>query len=131
MHWKRCLNLAMAVIKPTMVPSSDEPHLGNHKKVQWALNLEEIIYYSSETEGKNAQPMLTKFKRNVLSLKNNRLAGVLVMWDREFLHWLQNGFESIVRKISRHSGEINIEKSEERYSEVFELYGKYKTGSGE
>jgi len=112
---------------PTAVPSSDKIHLGDHKNVHWALNLEEIVYLAPDTKGKNAQSILKRFRMKVRALKHNRLAGLLNIWDPNVLNRLQEKFGRIVEKFSGHCDEPHTEDLNDLnkyWDELFEFYGE-------
>ena len=112
---------------PTAVPSSDKIHLGDHKNVHWALNLEEIVYFAPDTKGKNAQSILKRFRMKVRALKHNRLAGLLNIWDPDVLNRLQEKFGRIVETFSGHCDEPHTEDLNDLnkyWDELFEFYGE-------
>lgn len=108
--------------------------LANHKRVHWAFELEEVMYFTpnrsehEDTEEKTYS-MLQKFKMKIHALKNRRLAVLFDSYDRNCLHRLQETFERIVRKTSGRFGKFYIEdvKDLNKYwDELFSLYGEYK-----
>ena len=52
------------------VCSSDTIHLRENRRVHWALNLEEVLYFTPETESKNVQSLMKKLKIKTRILKN-------------------------------------------------------------
>ena len=113
--------------KSAEVPLRDEIHLGDHKTVRWARNLEEIMYYIPDNEDKNTQSVLKKLKRKTCIFKNNFHVGFLAILQGDRLHRLQERFVRIVLKISGHCDEIYFEDQNEKWDELFELYGQYKS----
>ncbi|KAL9955536.1 hypothetical protein ACROYT_G036873 [Oculina patagonica] len=121
--------------KPATMSSSEERRLGEHKRVHWALDLEEIVYFTryrfefEETEGKISHSMLKKLKMKIRAMKNKRLAALLDSCDRDCLLWLQKTFERIIKKNLGRFGTFYIEdvKDLNKYwDELFNLYGEYK-----
>lgn len=114
--------------------SSEELHLGDHKKVRWALNLENIVYftpdrfeYEAEAQGKTSHSVLKKLKTKIRALKNKRLSALLESCDRDGLLWLQETFGRIVgRGLGRFgtfyiTDEVDLNKN---WDELFDLYGE-------
>lgn len=50
--------------------SSDKIHLSENKRVHWALNLEEVLYFTPDDESKNVQTLMKKQKIKARILKN-------------------------------------------------------------
>jgi len=111
-------------------PSRDELHLGDHKKVHWALNLEEIIYFAPDTEVNNTQSMLKKFKMKARALRRNHIAGLLDACDCDLLRKMQEIFERFVRS-GGHCNDPNTEDLNDLnkyWDELFDFYGECKPG---
>lgn len=109
--------------------SCDEIHLNTHKKVRWALNLEEILYFAPDTECNAPNSMLKKMKTKACALKSNQLSGLLEICDRNRLHKLQEKFKRLVEKLRPDCDELPVEdfySSNKYWDDLFELYGEYK-----
>ena len=87
-----------------------------NKKVHWALNLEEIFYFSPETESKAAQSMLKK------SSKAARKA-CLEIFEHNFVRTLQEGFSQISKPFSGHRDEVNFKDLNKTWDRLLELNG--------
>ena len=115
--------------EPTTGLSCDEIQLDTHKKVRWALNLEEILYFAPDTECNAPHSMLKKIKTKVRAWKSNQLSGFMEICDRNRLHKLQEKFKRLVEKLRPDCDEFplgdfyNLNKN---WDELFELYGDYK-----
>ena len=93
------------------------------KKVHWAFNLEEVVYFTpcglayEETEFKTAQhthSMLKKLKTKVQALKNKRLPSLsAVICRRDFFHGMQGKMELLMKKIYGPCEEVNFEQLDE------------------
>ena len=108
----------------TTVSQSKDLNRGHHKKVHWACNLEEIVFFTppsfdcGEDERKNKHSMLKKLKMKVRILMNLDICDDLLQKTQELL-------ERIVEKISRQNGDIHVEDLNDfdRYwDELFEYY---------
>ena len=111
-----------------MSSSEDLNQLDDHKKVRWAFNLEEIVYFTpcifeyEDTERRKAsKSILKKFKKKARALRIRNLD----ICD-DLLQKMQDIFERIAEKVSGHSGEIHIEDLNRQWDELFELYGECK-----
>ena len=99
---------------------SDRSNFSNLKKVHWALNLEEISYFSPD-ECKTSDSILKKLKIKARSLKN------LDICD-DLLQKMQEVIERMMDKIFRHSGEFRIQDFNDLkndWDKLFELYGEW------
>ena len=114
--------------KPTTVFSKGKTQFGDHKKVRWALKLEEIVYFSpEETQGKATDSMMKRLKVKARAFKDKRLAALFDVSDHEFVHRLQELFEIVVGKISGQHDEMNTEElTDYHWNEVFGLYEEYR-----
>ena len=104
--------------EPTIL--SDRSNFSNLKKVHWALNLEEISYFSPD-ECKTSDSILKKLKIKARSLKN------LDICD-DLLQKMQEVIERMMDKIFRHSGEFRIQDFNDLkndWDKLFELYGEW------
>lgn len=111
------------------VCTSDKMQLSQNKKVHWALNLEEISYFTPHAESKNAQSLMKKLKIKARILKKN----TLTFCDRELVHKLQERFARIVERFPGfnfdneiheiHAEDVDFNKY---WDELFELYGPCK-----
>lgn len=112
------------------VCTRDKMQLGQNKNVHWALNLEEISYFTPHAESKNTQSLMKKLKIKARSLKNNTLS---TLCDCELVHKLQERFARIVERFARfncdneiheiHAEDVDFNKY---WDELFELYGPCK-----
>ena len=90
-----------------------------NKKVHWALNLEEIFYFGTETESKAAQSMLKE------SSKPARKA-CLEIFEQNFVRRLREGFSQISKPFSGHRDEVNFKDLNKTWDGLFEQSsGKY------
>ena len=124
--------------EPTTLSSSDvKMNLSNNpKKVRWAYNLEEIVYFTpilecEITEDKTTNSLLKKLKRKARALKSKRLAAFLdINNDNDFLHWLQEKTKQFMEKIPGRCGELHLEHltdlNSRRCDEFLEFYGECK-----
>ena len=104
--------------EPTIL--SDRSNFSNLKKVHWALNLEEISYFSPD-ECKTSDSILKKLKIKARSLKN------LDICD-DLLQKMQEVIDRMMDKIFRHSGEFRIQDFNDLkndWDKLFELYGEW------
>ena len=114
---------------PVPIPSCDNLNLDVPKKVHWALDLEEIVYFAPDTECKAHHPKLKKFQTKFYGLKNNRLSGLLDVFDRYRLHRFHSRTERIIETSSTHCDETTAEDlidSNTYWDELFDLYGECK-----
>ena len=90
------------------VSSQGETQLCDHRKVHWALNLEEIMYFVPNTKGNATHSNFKKLKMKARALNKQ--------------------FERIVEKLSGHcDGLHNTEEFTDVskfWDELFELYGE-------
>jgi len=113
--------------KPTAVLQSDELNLGDHKKVHWAYNLEEIVFFTPpsfecEEKGNTGNSVLKRLKMKARALKNADICD-------DLLQKVQEIFERLSGQKTGHSGELHITdlKDLDRYwDQLFEIYGEYK-----
>lgn len=133
---RRQLTAETDSIKPATMSASEGLSLEEHKRVHWALNLEEIVYFTphrfeyEDTQGKASNSILKKLKMKIRAMKNKRLEALLDSCDRDGLLSLRETFERIVGKTSRRFGTFYIEdvKDLNKYwDELFYLYGEYKS----
>lgn len=109
------------------VLSCDARHLDVHKKVHWALNLEEIFYFAPDTDCKAQHSMLKKLKTKVRALKNNHFSSLLEIRDRYRLYKMSEKFERLVEKLSGNCDELtkeHLNNLNKYWDELFELYGE-------
>ena len=106
----------------TVCPSED---LGDHKKVHWAYNLEEIVFFTphsfecQERKGNTGHSVLKRLKIKARALKNSDICDDLLQKILEI-------FERLGGKISGNSAQLHITdlKDLDRYwDELFEVYG--------
>ena len=97
---------------------------GDHKKVHWALKLEEIVYFSpAETEGKATDSVMKRLKVKARAFKDKRLAALFDVSDHERIHRLQELFEIVVGKISGQHDEMSTkELTDYQWNEICGLY---------
>ena len=116
--------------EPTTVCQSEELNLGDHKKVHWACNLEEIVFFTppsfecEQRESNTRHSVLKKLKIKARALKNSDICD-------DVLQKMQEIFERLSGKISGHSGKLRFDdlKDLDRYwDQLFEIYGEYKPG---
>ena len=103
---------------PTAACSGKKISCRHRKKVSWAFNLEEVMYFSpdveiqqfQEPEGKTATTgvMPTNLKKKPLALKNKQFASFSEIAHRDFLRWLQEKSDQAMGKISRQHGVVNF-----------------------
>lgn len=110
------------------VCSSDTIHLRENRRVHWALNLEEVLYFTPETESKNVQSLMKKLKIKTRILKNISPA----FCDRDIVRKLHGRITRIVERISTgHCDyEMNAEDAttfDKYWNDLFEFYGPCKT----
>lgn len=109
------------------VCTRDKMQLSQNKKVHWALNLEEISYFTPHAESKNTQSLMKKLKIKARILKNNTLS---TFCDCELVHKLQERFARIVERFPGFNcdSEIHAEDVDcnKYWDELFELYGPCK-----
>jgi len=114
--------------EPTTVLQREELNLGDHKKVHWAYNLEEIVFFTpssvecEERKSNTGHSVLKRLKIKARALKNSDICD-------DILQKMQEIFERLGGKISGHSGEFHITdlKDLDRYwDELFEIYGECK-----
>jgi len=105
-----------------------ELNLGDHKKVHWAYNLEEIVFFippSVECEDRKSNTrhsVLKRLKSKARALKTSDICD-------DLLEKMQEIFERLGGKISGHSGELHItdlKDSDRFWDELFEIYGEWK-----
>ena len=99
---------------PTTALSSKKMNFGPRKKVSWAFNLEEVIYFSPEFEFQQFQEQdgriattdstQTKLKKSPHALRNKRFSSLSDNRDRDFLHWVREKSDQVVEKISGRCG---------------------------
>lgn len=87
-----------------------------NKKVHWALNLEEIFYFSPETESKAAPSMLKKLSKPARK-------ACLEIFEQNFVRRLQEGFSQISKPFSGHRDEVNFKDLNKTWDGLFELSG--------
>lgn len=121
----------------TMSPS-DHLNPDHHKRVHWALDLEEIVYFTPSfecEETKEERPksrrdsILKKLKTKTHALKSKGMTAFVGSCDGDLLDKLQQTFERIVTKNSKRCGMLNIEDLNDLnkyWDELFELYGGHK-----
>ena len=105
--------------KSTTLTSSDHTNFSNLKKVHWALNLEEISYFSPD-ECKTSDSLLKKLKIKARALKNLDICDDLSQKIQELI-------ERMMDKMFGHSGEFRIEDFNDLkkdWDKLFELYGE-------
>ena len=88
------------------------------KKVSWAINLEEVMYFSPDVEiqhfqdpeGKTATTGVTQtnLKKKPHALKNKRFASFSESAHRDFLRWLQEKSDQAIDKISGQYGVVSF-----------------------
>lgn len=108
-------------------------HPGDHRRVHWALNLEEIMYFAADTDGKPTHSMLKKLKVKICAqLTKRQLTRLLDIGDRDLLHKLQEKIERIVAKLSGHGDEFihteDFNDLNKYWDELFDLYGEHEPG---
>ena len=109
-------------MESTKVSSNSEIHLAEPKKVHWALNLEEILYFTPETESKATRSMLKKVKIKFCALKKCLPPALLGICEGDFLRRLQERFARIVEMFSAHYDVMFVEDLNKTWEELFELY---------
>lgn len=97
---------------------------GDQKKVRWAFNLEQIVYFYPDLEQQECE---SKAAKHVKITK----AKIIKACNRDIVDWLQEKAEYVMAKlIPGHSGQVNFEDLltdiNEHWNECFEHYGKYK-----
>lgn len=105
------------------VCSSDKIHLRENRRVHWALNLEEVLYFTPEAESKNVQSLMKKQKIKTRILKNISPT----FCDRDIVRKLHGRITRIVERIS--TGHCDYEMNAEDattfnkyWDELFEFY---------
>lgn len=99
-------------MKSAEVPSNGKVH----KKVHWALNLEEIFYFSPETESKAAQSMLKKLSKPARK-------ACLEIFEHNIVRRLQEGFSQVSKPFSGHRDELKFKDLNKTWDRLFELSG--------
>lgn len=97
----------------------DGTNFNDHKKVHWALNLEEVSYFTPD-ECNTSDSILKKLKIKARALRS------LDICD-ELLQKMQEVIERMMEKIFGHSGELRIEDFNDfkrDWDRLFELYGE-------
>ena len=111
--------------EPTTVCRSEEFNLGDHKKVHWAYNLEEIVFFTPhsfechERKSNTGHSVLKRLKIKARALKNSDICD-------DILQKILEIFERLGGKISGNSAQLHITdlKDLDRYwDELFEVYG--------
>ena len=114
--------------EPTTVCHSEELNLGDPKKVHWAYNLEEIVFFTphssecKERKSNTGHSVLKRLKIKARALKNSDICD-------DLLQKMQEIFERLGGKISGHSGELHITDLKDLdmyWDELFEVYGDRK-----
>lgn len=107
----------------------------NRRKGHWALNLEQVKYFTPDAEGRATNSMLIskKLKMKAHALKKYQFTFLPDVGDRDLLHKLQEKIERIVAKLSGHCDEfIHTEYFNDflnkYWDELFELYGEHEAG---
>ena len=111
--------------------SHEETQLNVQKKVHWALNLEEIIFFYPDAKSKVPKSVLKKFQIKFRALKDNNRSNILEVFYRDHLFKIRSKIERIIESLT---GKIDAESkashdlvnSDSYWDELFELYGNCK-----
>lgn len=101
----------------------DKTNFGEHKKVRWAFNLEQIVYFYPDLKRQESESKTYKHVIKTLKIKAQ---------DRDFLDWIQKKGEQFMEKlIPGRYGEVNCEDLlknliNEQWNEWYKLHGKNK-----
>ena len=103
---------------PTAACSGKRINFNHRKKVSWAFNLEQVMYFSPDVEiqqfrkpeGRKATAgsMQTNLEKKPYALKNKRFVSFAEVADRDILRWLQEKGHQVMDKISGQHGVVSF-----------------------